>query len=866
MRTGSPNDPGADPTRASMTDPDHTPTTDQTSPPGEPGGDVAARRRLRLVSIALVAAVIPGLLWLARHNRADSWWLIVCLAALMLVAELLPIDVELRHESHSFSFSKVPIVIGVFLVSPIAVVVARILSSLIVLKGVHRQPAGKLLVNLVAHTVEVMVAATLVILWQPGGRFGPAEWIVALVAVTAADIVAALVISIAISVTQGRWDPGLLPGVVTGLVAGTADVAIAILMVTMIELRQPALWVVLGVGALMVLLSRAYSRLNARHRSLLLLDRFSRAIGEAVLGGRVVQALLGEAADILHADHAWLVIADSTGIQRVVSDGSVREARPLDLALVERLGSTPTLEQAGGPLGVEMVAAGVTEVIFCHVSAVEDRTIVLAVADRSGTVRPFDETDAALLGTLAVHVGLALLNVDLVDQLRDEVAVTEFQAMHDSLTTLPNRVLFHRELHGALERGLLPSVLLIDLDRFKDVNDTLGHLNGDQLLVEIGRRLRDCLGEPHTVARLGGDEFAAMLVGVPSEEEVLDVAYRLAEELERPVLVAGVEAEVGASIGVAHAGPDNSCDASTLLRQADVAMYTAKSDRSVVEVYSSDRDNYSPQRLSLVGQLRAAIEQGELVLNYQPQIDMRTGAVIGAEALVRWPQPDRAPIPPDEFIYIAEHTGLIRPLTRLVLDLAVSQAGRWYRQGRDMRVSVNLSPHNLVEPGIVDAISAAIRAEGLPADRLMVELTETTVMANPSRTLGVISDIRDLGVGLAIDDFGTGHSSLAYLTRLPATEIKIDKSFVLAMESDAAADSIVRSIVDLARNLGLGAIAEGVETGSVAQSLTRMGCNLGQGYFYSRPLDARAFEHWHAAHDAGRRRLSTAAATAAAAR
>ena len=814
--------------------------------------DLAAQRRIQVLGLSLLAVATPGLFWLAGHPRDQSWWLVLGVVVMMVLAEQFPIDLELRHESHSFSFSKIPIVIGVFLFAPFVAVAARLVSSLIVLCGFQRQPPMKLLINLLAHMLEVMVAATVVIALRPPGPLGPAAWGVAVLAVTAADLVAAVVISAAISAFQGRWEPGLMDGVVAGLIAGVPDVAFAIAMVTMLEAHHAVAWVVLGSGVAFVIVSRAYSAVSARYRAMQLLDRFTRAISGAVIDGTATASLLQESAEILHADAAWLIVAEPERTVRItVVDGETVEesAHPIDLRIIGEPGEAARLETEDGPLEDLLRSDGRSEVIFCTVGHGSAKTVILVVADRSGTVRPFDTEDVALFETLAAHAGLALLNVELVNQLRDEISTTEYQANHDALTGLPNRSLFQTRLRAAIDSGDRPAVLLIDLDRFKDVNDTLGHHNGDRLLEEIARRLEVALGPDRCAARLGGDEFAALVTGSPARDEVEELALDLATQLERPVTVAGVAAEVGASIGIAFA-VDGVTDPDTLLRQADVAMYTAKGDRSVVETYSADRDNYSPQRLSLVGRLRAAIDGGELVLYYQPQIDLASGTVIGVEALVRWPQVGSTPIPPDEFIYIAEHTGLIRPLTRLVLDLAVAQAKRWRDQGRDLRMSLNLSPHNLIEPGIVDTIAATLAAASVPPDRVMLELTESTVMANPKRTLGVLHELRELGVGIAIDDFGTGHSSLAYLTTLPATELKIDKSFVLAIGADPTADSIVRSVIDLGRNLDLGVIAEGVETEHAATTLTRMGCRLAQGYYYSRPLEVRAFEHWHATHDA----------------
>lgn len=827
-------------------------------PPSEQRDDSEDRRSLRLVALAWLwlGVAIPGLFWLVGHPTTQSAnvGLAVGVFVLMLAAELFPIDVELRRESHSFSFSNGPLLVGVLLLPPVLVVALRLCSSAIVLFGVLRQSPVKLAINVLAHLMEVVVAAAVLTAILPVDLLDTSAWALVFGAIVLSDLASAAVITTAISVAQGHWERGLISGTSFGAAAGLVDAAVAILIVTLFRLDRPELWLVLAMGAVIVLLTRAYSRVSARYRSMELLDRFTRAIGAAVLDGTAAERLLTEAADILHADAGWLVVKDSHDVRRIEAgeNGPVAcDMRPIDHAILARATVMAGLEATGGALFDELAEAGLDEVIFCEAGASETRTVVLVVADRSGSVRAFDEADAELLQTLAVHAGLALLNIDLVDRLRDEITTTEFQATHDALTGLPNRVLFKRRLEASLALGEAPAVMLIDLDRFKDVNDTLGHHNGDRLLAEIGKRLRQHLGAQHTVARLGGDEFAAFIGGVPDRDGVISSAFDLAAHLEQAVTIAGVEVDVGASIGVAFASEENR-DADTLLRQADVAMYTAKADRSQVEEYAPTRDNYSPQRLSLVGRLRNAIDNGELTLHYQPQIDLARGAVIGAEALARWPQPGRDPIPPDEFIHIAEHTGLIRPLSRLVLDLAVAQAVRWHRQGRFLRVSLNLSPHNLIEPGIVAAVADTLNTHGLDPRHLMIELTETTVMANPERTMRVISELRELGTGLAIDDFGTGHSSLAYLTTLPATELKVDKSFVLSMATEPAARSVVRSIVDLGRSLDLDVIAEGVETESAAAALTKMGCALGQGYFYSRPLEPRAFERWQATYDSER--------------
>jgi diguanylate cyclase (GGDEF)-like protein len=415
-------------------------------------------------------------------------------------------------------------------------------------------------------------------------------------------------------------------------------------------------------------------------------------------------------------------------------------------------------------------------------------------------------------------------------------------ATHDPLTGLPNRTLFQRRLEEALSGARRVAVLLIDLDRFKEVNDTLGHARGDELLIEMGQRLRASLAHSDLVARLGGDEFALYIEAV-DESEIVRRVQPLLISLRRPFSLAGVDVDLEASIGVATPDAPN-LGAIDLLRRADIAMYAAKGAHESIAFYSPDLDHHSTQRLALAGRLRRAIDEGQLILHYQPQIELRTGALVGLEALVRWQEPDGTMVPPDDFIWLAERSDLIHPLTRFVLDRAITDAARWYRDGLPLRVAVNLSARNLSEDDLVETIRNLLAERGLPPRYLEVELTETTVMANPGRSAQVMGQLSEFGVLICIDDFGTGHSSLSYLTTLPAHQLKIDRSFISVMETEASAETVVRAILDLAQALGLSVVAEGIETATAADSLRGMGCPTGQGYFYSRPLPLCDLDGW----------------------
>ena len=420
------------------------------------------------------------------------------------------------------------------------------------------------------------------------------------------------------------------------------------------------------------------------------------------------------------------------------------------------------------------------------------------------------------------------------------------QATHDALTGLPNRRFWNRECHHFLEHAERKSrngaFLLVDLNRFKEVNDHLGHAVGDELLLRIARRLQIPLRENDLLARLGGDEFGVLL---PDTE--LDEAHQIAEELGQslfvPFKVFGLTLQVDASIGIALY-PEDSADLDELQRRADVAMFAAKRCGRGHSRYHVDQDHTSREQLMLNSDLRRAIEEDDLELYYQPKICCEDGSLRGVEALLRWTHPERGPLSPTEFIAVAEHTGLIQPLSNWVLKRAIGQAAKWYGRGKLIPVSVNLSARNLQESGLADEIAKLLKAVSLPASAITMEITESMIMQNPELALKVMEKFAALGLRISIDDFGTGYSSLAYLKRLPAEEIKIDRTFISNIPEDREDLVIVRSTIEMAHNLGLSVVAEGVENIAIWKALRGMGCDLVQGFHFAAPLPAREFIEW----------------------
>jgi diguanylate cyclase (GGDEF)-like protein len=466
-----------------------------------------------------------------------------------------------------------------------------------------------------------------------------------------------------------------------------------------------------------------------------------------------------------------------------------------------------------------------------------------------------------LVGLTVLYAALFRIVAHVSEKLRFQVAENEHQAMHDALTGLPNRTLFHDRVNQAILAGHRTNeplaVMIMDLDRFKEINDTLGHHNGDGLLKQLGPRIAHSLRESDTIARLGGDEFAVLLPTVQGEFGAPRVAEKIRKTLRKPFNLDGITLEVEASVGIAYY-PEHGTDVETLMQRADIAMYQAKEGHTGHAVYAVENDQHSTHRLALAGELRRAIDNRELVVYYQPKAELATGRITSVEALLRWEHPEHGLMTPDKFIPLAEHTELIGPLTHYVLEAALKQARVWHDDGLKVGVAINLSARSLLDlqfPGVVAELISKWRVE---PRYLTFEITESTIMSDTSRSMEVLGRLSGMGFGIAVDDFGAGYSSLAYLKKLPVDELKIDKSFVMNMANNENDAVIVQSTIDLGKNLGLKIVAEGVETEAVWDQLNDLGCNLAQGFYVSPAIPAEALsrsfhEAWRSRHSAATR-------------
>lgn len=481
----------------------------------------------------------------------------------------------------------------------------------------------------------------------------------------------------------------------------------------------------------------------------------------------------------------------------------------------------------------------------------------LAAASRSANAHAHQElrayTTALRIGTpLALGAGLLLLALfGMIGRSYQRTVVR--QASVDELTGLPNRAVFRRAseeaVRGARHNGAAPVVLLLDLDNFKQVNDTLGHHVGDQVLMAVAERLTTALRGGDTVARLGGDEFAVLLTDGGREAGEL-IADRIAGVLREPVTVDGVSLAAEASIGIAVG--DDSTEVGALLRQADTAMYVAKEAQLSYVHYTPEQDVNTLSRLTLLNDLRRAMEADEFVLHFQPKIDTHSGQVSGVEALSRWQHPTRGLVYPDGFIDALDSTSFSYPFTLLVIEKALAHTRAWLDRGCRLPVAVNVSSRCLMDRRLPDAVAELLGRAGVAPDALCLEVTETSLMTDPELAMEILARLRAIGVRTSIDDFGAGYSSMTYLKLLPVDELKIDRSFIGDMCGDPRNSMLVQAAIDLGHNFGLAVVAEGIEDLETYAALQRLGCDVGQGYYFARPMPADAFADWFERHTAAR--------------
>jgi diguanylate cyclase (GGDEF)-like protein len=800
---------------------------------------LAVPSRLRLV-VGLTAVVAVGcsavaLLHLLQAPHVSPWR-IALLACLLPLSEAALLHVRLGGDSLSFTWGEACVLVGFAAVSP---------SWLIVLAGpcvftVHllkRRGVMKATFNAASFTISSSAAA-LVLVGLRGGPYSVSEVWDALalsIGVLVFSLASAVLTSCVVAVAQGvavrtvlRQNAHMLLLVYVGNLVCAGGV---------LYLNERSSSALLALPPLMIgvyLVYRGYLRASQERDVWRQLEAAARELNQ-LDEQRVAERVVARAKELLRANDVELVLfASGTRRPRTyVLDGDELICRGLTSA-------TLSLNESGTTTILERPPAGSKRqpitILATRLDGPDEALGYLRLAF-NGHIQ-LNKREQQVLTTFAHAVAATLLNVAMHDSVQAEALKHAHEASHDYLTGLANRVKLNERTRECLDAADgCTALLLLDLDHFKEINDTLGHAAGDLLLQEVALRLRGAVRDEDLVARLGGDEFAVLLTGLPSPQDAAPVADAILKRLAEPVNYQGLHLPIEGSIGIA-CHPADATDANELFRRADVAMYQAKTDRGSWLRYDNLRDDSSLERLSLVSELRTAIDEHQLVVHYQPQIDLASGLVIGAEALVRWNHPVRGLLQPGAFVGVAEQSGLVQPFTLRVLELAVAECVSWPTSPAPLSVAVNVGARSLMDTRLPDDIASVLAKHGLAPDRLVLEITETTATSELEVVEEVLGRLRRLGVQISVDDFGTGYSSLAFLQRTAVHELKVDRSFVAGMLVNDNDLALVRATVSLAHSLGARAVAEGVESQALAVALTSMGCDVAQGFHLGRPMPA----------------------------
>ncbi len=821
---------------------------------------------LNVVVLAIAGALyfgpVQGLHPIASPHL--PWWLI---AIAFAAGERAVVHVHFRRGAHSFSLGDIPLVFGLLFCSASGVVVACLVGSAVVLVLDRRLPPIKFIFNLAQFGLTTCIAVLVLHATAPAsGDMGPQIWIATLLATQAGGAVAILLIATAISLSEGLVKLAtighmfLMDAVVT---LSNTSLGLCGAVLTADDPRSLPLLVVPAVTLFAAY--RAYLAERERHKRLEFLYEANRTLVHSREIAHALEGLLLRSLDAFRAEMAEIILFGSDqnpSLRTLLGPGSFRELmEPVDSEVADEM--RHLLEQTGSgavtldpPFGNPRLqryleARGVTHAMVAPLPG-EERVIgAIMLANRFGVIRSFDHEDLRLLDTLATNASVAL-QYDRLEQAVLQLSVLQeqlhHQAYHDPLTSLANRTLFTDKVRETLTttRGEV-SVLFIDLDDFKTVNDSLGHAAGDELLVSVASRLRSCLRPEDVVARLGGDEFAVMVEDSrDAEESATVVARRIMEAFVMPLSVGSESVSVYVSVGIAIA-KDHNKSAEELIRDADVAMYKAKtSGKGRFQVFHPSMGAAVLERHGLKEELRQAIERGQLTLYFQPIVTLSSGELVAEEALIRWQHPRRGLVAPDEFLPLAEETGLILSVGQYVLEQACHQARTWQHEREDRRagarevaVHVNLSAVELRDRHLAERVRETLFRTSVDPRMLIFEVTETLLLDDEAHVSATIAELRELGVRFALDDFGTGYSSLSYLHTLPLDMLKIAKSFVDGLSRGGREASFVRMIIELARTLGVGVIAEGIESPDQVAALLSLGCDLGQGFHLGRPRPVR---------------------------
>jgi diguanylate cyclase (GGDEF)-like protein len=810
-----------------------------------PAGSAHPERDTIALGVVLLALSVLLLLSVPDFGASSEIapvWALVAICAGFAAVEFSVFRFTFRRESLAFSLSEIPLAFSLVYLAPGPALLARVGGAMLVIYLTRRPPPYKTVLNVGMFVFEVALA--FVVFRGIVDTFGDSNTVLVVAAIAATAVcglVSSLVVSIAISRFEGglwhrigtelriAWWLFIVNATLAGMVLGLALISPWLLLVAVVPIGL--LWYII----------KAYGAVDQRLRDLHAVHGFTGRVGQSLDPDEIGRAAIEEAAILLRTEGAALVLFGEDGGCSTQVYGTIGVRLPDrvdDAAWSPLISSDAVVRMEGSEL--ERLRVGGTPLREVMVAPISDGSGVIGlvvIAGRLGAGKRFGDDDLVRLRNLTEQLAASLRRGLLHQRI-------EREARQDALTGLPNRAAFERSIVDMMAGRVGTGnkfVVMLDLDRFKEVNDTLGHHAGDELLRIVGQRLSTLLAPSDVLARLAGDEFA--IVGErATRDEMVDLAWACVRDVSRPVTLDGLEIVVTASAGIAVI--DDDVEEGAPLRYADIAMYNAKTQRLGVEVYRDEIDRRTPARLSMLGDLRAAIDDEQLHLHLQPKLDLDTGMVVGAEALVRWTHPVRGVVPPTHFVRVAEDTGLIKQLTDLMLHRGISTLREIHDRGYRLGLSVNLSTHDLLDRRLAERVEEHLMHNRVDPAMLTLEITESSLLIDAPRARATINELHEVGVALSIDDFGTGYSSLSYLRRLPVGELKIDQSFVANVLIDEQDEVIVRSTIDLGHNLGLVVVAEGVENNEVLERLRSFNCDVAQGYCISRPLAPNHFLAW----------------------
>jgi len=802
--------------------------------------------------LAVISLICVAAFWVADPEWYQSWRGGILAFLALTVANFSVFSVVIRRQSISVVVTEIPLVLALYFLPPVTVILAGTLATLAA-QVYSRAVPTKLWFNVAKAGVATSAALLVIEAFPPIRNAGPGTWGILFAAAMTSAVIASTALAGVMTILQGRHaGQEALSAGLPMLVTAAINTAVGLLFLVALDATPwaSALLAVLVVS--LALAFRSFAEFFRQHRTLADVYDLTLAIRETGTDGGLPDALLGRVRALMRSEYATLWLPAQGRHPEVlltarVDDTGLLDISPTPVAVRERTVANGHAVAVGSrfedtvDLRPSLRDVGLKDVLVVPLRSGQTTVGTLEVSNRIGGQLTYRPADVRVMETVAAHVAVAVENSRLVERLR-------YDAYHDRLTALPNR----RRITDALSEsvkvrapGEVVAVLLFDVDGLRDVNESMGHSAGDELLAEVAERLRSIAGPGALVGRIGGDEFVVTL-RAESTEATVQLATQMREQLRGPMVVGTLTLDVDTAVGVA-VQPDHGDDPEALLRRAELAANAAKVVPYGVQLFHPALESRAVRRLGLAGDLRRALETGELEVYFQPKVTIRDRHLVGVECLARWNHPAHGEVAPEDFIAVAEHTGQLSRLTEVVLTEGLRRCREWADADRPLAIAINLSARTLLDPRFPNSVHELLKQYKVSPGQVTFEISEPGMLGDIERALPVLYQLRDLGLRLSVDDFGTGASSLSYLRQLPVHEVKIDDSFVQGMATDSGDLAIVRAVISLSREFRLTAVAEGVESELTLDLLEEMGCEIGQGYLFSRPLPYERLEAWFSA-------------------